>query len=437
MIRAAFAAVLALIVAVPAQAAVEIQEVTSPGGIEAWLVEERSIPFAAIEIRFRGGTSLDLPGKEGAANLMMALLEEGAGDLDAQGFAEARESLAASFEFDASQDAVSVSARFLTENRDAAVALLRQALIAPRFDEDAVERVRAQVLSGLRSDATDPGEIASRTFNTLAYGAHPYARPSEGTIESVTALTRDDIVAAHAQTMARDRIYVGAVGDIGAEELGLLLDALLGDLPAEGAPLPGEAEFLLPGGVSVVPFDTPQSVALFGHSGIPRDDPDFFAAFVANEIFGGSGFQSRLMEEVRVKRGLTYGIGAWLVNNDRSDLVLGQVASANDRMAETLEVVRAEWARIAAEGVTQEELDSAKTFLTGAYPLRFDGNGTIARILVGMQMDGLPVDYIESRNDKVNAVTLADIQRVVKRIYRPEDLHVVVVGQPAGVEATN
>jgi zinc protease len=436
VIRAAFAA-LAFLVALPAQAAVEIQEVTSPGGIEAWLVEERSIPFAAIEIRFRGGTSLDVDGKEGAVNLMTGLLEEGAGDMDAQAFAEARESLAASFQFDAGQDGVSVSARFLTENREEAVALLRQALVAPRFDEDAVERVRAQVLSGLRSDATDPNEIASRTFDTLAYGAHPYARPSEGTIESVTALTRDDLVTAHARTIARDRIYVGAVGDIGAEELGLLLDALLGDLPAEGAPLPGEAEFLLPGGVSVVPFDTPQSVALFGHSGIPRDDPDFFPAFVANEIFGGSGFQSRLMEEVRVKRGLTYGIGAWLVNNDRSDLVLGQVASGNDRMAETLEVVRAEWARIAAEGVTQKELDAAKTYLTGAYPLRFDGNGTIARILVGMQMDGLPVDYIETRNDKVNAVTLADIQRVVKRIYRPEDLHVVVVGQPAGVEATN
>ncbi len=437
MIRALVAAAFALLLALPAHSAVEIQEVTSPGGIKAWLVEERSIPFAAIEIRFRGGTSLDEPGKEGAGNLMTGLIEEGAGDMDAQAFAEARESLAASFEFDAAQDGVSVSARFLTENRDEAVALLREALVAPRFDEDAVERVRAQVLSGLRSDATDPNEIASRTFNTLAYGGHPYARASEGTIDSVTRLTRDDIAAAHAATMTRDRIYVGAVGDIGPEELGALLDTLLGDLPAEGAPLPGEAEFLLPGGVSVVPFDTPQSVALFGHSGIPRDDPDFFAAFVANEIFGGSGFQSRLMEEVRVKRGLTYGIGAWLVNNDRSDLVLGQVASANDRMAETLEVVRAEWARIAAEGVTQEELDSAKTYLTGAYPLRFDGNGTIARILVGMQMDGLPIDYIETRNDKVNAVTLADIERVVKRIYRPEDLHLVVVGQPAGVEATN
>jgi zinc protease len=237
--------------------------------------------------------------------------------------------------------------------------------------------------------------------------------------------------------MARDRLYVGAVGDIGAEELGALLDELLGGLPETGSPLPGEAPFLLPGGVSVVPFDTPQSVALFGHSGIARDDPDFFAAFVANEIFGGSGFQSRLMQEVRVQRGLTYGIGTWLMNMDQSQLVMGQVASANDRMAETIEVVRDAWARIAAEGVTEEELEAAKTYLTGAYPLRFDGNGPIARILVGMQMDGLPADYVNTRNDKINAVTRADIARVVQRIYRPEDLHFVVVGQPAGVEPTN
>ena len=437
MIRAVASAAIAFVLALPAQAAVEIQEVTSPGGIEAWLVEERSIPFAAIEIRFRGGTSLDEAGKEGATNLMMALIEEGAGDMDAQAFAAAREGLAASFSFDAHGDAVSVSARFLTENRAEAVALLRTALMEPRFDEAAIERVRAQVLSGIRSDATDPNRIASRTFDTLAYGNHPYARPSDGTLASVTALTRDDLVAAHAGAMARDRLYVGAVGDIGAEELGALLDELLGGLPETGAPLPGEAPFLLPGGVSVVPFDTPQSVALFGHSGIARDDPDFFAAFVANEIFGGSGFQSRLMQEVRVQRGLTYGIGTWLMNMDQSQLVMGQVASANDRMAETIDVVREAWAEIAAEGVTEKELEDAKTYLTGAYPLRLDGNGPIARILVGMQMDGLPADYVNTRNDKINAVTRADIARVVQRIYRPEDLHFVVVGQPAGVEATN
>jgi zinc protease len=437
MIRAVFAFFAAVLLSGPANAAVEIREVTSPGGIEAWLVEESTIPFTAIEIRFRGGASLDKAELPGAVNMMVALLEEGAGDMDARAFAEARERLAASYDFDTFGDAVSISARFLTENRDEAVALLRTALMEPRFDADAVERVRAQVQSIIRSDATDPDRIASRTFDTLAYGDHPYAWPQDGTLESVAKITREDLIDAHARVFARDRLYVGAVGDIGPEELGALLDDLLGDLPATGAPLPPEAEFLLPGGVSVVPFETPQSVALFGHSGIARDDPDFFAAFVANEIFGGSGFQSRLMQEVRVARGLTYGIGTWLFTMDLSDLVLGQAASANDRIAETIEVVRAEWARIAEEGVTEEELEAAKTYLTGAYPLRFDGNGRIASILVGMQMDDLGIDYVNTRNDKVNAVTLEDIERVVKRIYRPEDLHFVVVGQPEGVEATN
>ncbi len=437
MIRAVFALFVAVGLAGPVQAAVEIQEVTSPGGIEAWLVEERTIPFTAIEIRFRGGASLDTAELPGAVNLMMALLEEGAGDMDARAFAEARERLAASIGFDAYGDAVSISAQFLTENRDQAVELLRTALTEPRFDPDAVERVRAQVQSIIRSDATDPNRIASRTFDTLAYGNHPYAWPQNGTLDSVARITRDDLIDAHARVFARDRVYVGAVGDIGPEELGALLDDLLGGLPATGAPLPPVADFLLPGGVSVVEFDTPQSVALFGHTGIARDDPDFFAAFVANEIFGGSGFQSRLMQEVRVARGLTYGIGTWLFSMDLSDLVMGQAASANDRIAETIDVVRAEWARIADAGVTEEELAAAKTYLTGAYPLRFDGNERIASILVGMQMDDLGIDYVNTRNDKVNAVTRDDVARVVRRIYRPEDLHFVVVGKPVGVEATN
>ncbi len=437
MIRAAFVAFIAVLAAIPARAAVDIQEVTSPGGITAWLVEEHTIPFAAIEIRFRGGTSLDIPEKRGAINLMTALIEEGAADMNAQEFAAARESLAASFEFDSYDDAVSVSARFLTENRDEAVELLRKALVEPRFDEDAVERVRAQVLSMLRSDETDPNTIASRTFDEMAFGDHPYASSGEGTIETVTALTRDDILEAHERALARDRIYVGAVGDITPEDLGKLLDDLLGDLPAGGAPIPPTADVSIEGGITVVPFDTPQSVAIFGHEGIARDDPDFFPAYVANEIFGGSGRQSRLMEEVREKRGLTYGIGSYLLSMDLANLVLGQVASQNDKVAQAVDVVKNEWARIAEEGVSEEELESAKTYLTGAYPLRFDGNGPIARILVGMQMDGLPIDYIATRNDKVEAVTLDDIKRVAKRIYRPEDLHFVIVGQPEGIEPTN
>ncbi|TYB77561.1 M16 family metallopeptidase [Maritimibacter fusiformis] len=428
--------VLFCLIALPARAEVEIQEITSPGGIDAWLVEEHSIPFVALELRFRGGASLDAPGKRGAINLMTGLLEEGAGEMDARAFAEAREALAASYRFNVGDDSLSVSARFLTENRDAAVDLLRLALVEPRFDADAVERVRAQVMSSLKSRETDPDAIASDTFNRLAYGDHPYGSYYAGTLDSVAALTRDDVVAAKARVLARDRVYVAAVGDIDAEALGALIDEVLGGLPDTGAPMPQDTSFAATPGVTVVEFGSPQSVAMFGHDGIGIDDPDFFAAFILNTIFGGSGFNSRLMDEVREKRGLTYGIRTYLIDGDHAKAMLGMVSTVNPRMAETIAVVRDEWARIARDGITAEELAKAKTYLTGAYPLRFDGNAPIARILVGMQMDGYPTSYVATRNDRIEAVTLDEANRVAARIYRPDELRFVVVGQPEGVEAT-
>ena len=436
MIRFALSLCVAL-AASGASAAVEIQQVTSPGGIKAWLVEEHGIPFTALEIRIRGGAALDESGKRGATNLMMALIEEGAGDMDAQTFQTKREELAASYGFDTGDDLVSISAQFLTENQDQAVALLREALVHPRFDQDAVDRVRAQVLSNIAGDLKSPNAIASAAFDAAAFGDHPYGSSLNGTVDSVTALTRDDIVTAHANALTRDRLYVGVVGDITAAQLGPMLDDLLGDLPAEGPPLPGDAGFALTGGVTVVPYDTPQAVALFGHEGIERDDPDYFAAYILNEALGAGGFESRLMNEVREKRGLTYGVSTFLVPKFHAEMILGQVASANATIGQAIDVIRAEWARMAQDGMTQDELDRVKLFLTGEYPLRFDGNAEIASILVGMQMIDLPPEYVINRNDMLNAVTLADVNRVAKRLLRPDDLHFVVVGQPDGLETTN
>lgn len=437
--KLALGLIAALVLAAPAKAAVEIEEVTSPGGIDAWLVEESSIPFVALELRFQGGTSLDQPGKRGAINLMAALLEEGAGDLSAQEFTARREGLAASFDYNAYSDAISVSAQFLTENRDEAVDLLRSSLIEPRFDADAIERVRAQVLAGLRQDEKDPDTIANQAFMAAAFGDHPYGSSGDGTIESVTALTRDDLLAAHQGAMTRDKLFVSAVGDITAEELGTLLDTLLGDLPETGFKVPPPATYGLSGGQTVIPFDTPQSVAIFGHEGMDRDDPDFITAYVVNEIMGAGSFESRLMNEVREQRGLTYGVYSYLAARDLVSMIMGRVASSNQTMAEAVDVIRAEWAKIAEQGVTAQELEDAKTYLTGAYPLRFDGNGPIANILVGMQMDGLSTDYVNDRNGMVDAITLDEANRVAARLYDPEALHFVIVGQPEGLidEASN
>ena len=424
-----------LLAALPARAEIQIQEVKSQGGITAWLVEDHTIPFAALQLSFRGGASLDAADKAGATSLMAALLEEGAGDLDARAFARAQESLAASFGYSVGDDSVSISAKFLTENRDAALELLRKTLIEPRFDEDAIERVRAQMLSNIRSDLKDPNAIAGQAFSKLAFGDHPYANPQDGTEATVGALTRDDLLAAKQAALVLGRVSIGVVGDITPEELAPLLDALLGDLPQDGPPLPPRATVQLTGGTTVIEFATPQSVALFGHEGLALDDEDFFAAYLLNTILGGGSFESRLMTEVREKRGLTYGVYSYLVGKEEADIWMGQVASANDRIGEAISVIRAQWAHIAEEGVTQEELDNAKTYLTGSYPLRFDGNGPIARIITGMQENGFPIDYAATRNEKVEAVTLEDVNRVARERLRAQDLRFVVVGQPEGLEA--
>ncbi|MBM7068505.1 pitrilysin family protein [Actibacterium sp. 188UL27-1] len=420
-----------------ARAAVDIQEVTSPGGITAWLVNEPSIPFVALEIRFSGGTSLDAPGKRGAVNLMAGLLEEGAADLSAREFAAKREELAASIRYQAYDDAISISAKFLTDTSDEAVELLRASLVEPSFDDASIERVRAQVLSGIESDAKDPEEIAANTFDNLAFGDHPYGSNPSGTKESVNALTRDDLVDAHARVLARDRIYVAAVGDISAEQLGAMLDQLFGELPAEGAPFPKTVDFGLTGGITVVPYDTPQSVVTFGQDGIARDDPDFFQAYLLMQVLGGGGYKSRLMEEVRVKRGLTYGIAAYLAPKDFANQLRGGVSTDNSRVAETIDVIKTEWQKLADDGLSAVELERVKTFLTGAYPLRFDGNARIASILVGMQMEDLGLDYVNTRNAKVDAVTIEEIDAIIKRMIDPEGLHFVVVGQPEGLPASN
>ncbi|MBW7921575.1 MAG: insulinase family protein [Rubellimicrobium sp.] len=431
--RRLLAAAVLCLAALPLRAEIAIQELTSPGGIGVWLVEEHSIPFVALEIRLRGGANLDEPGRRGATNAMVWLMNEGSGDMDSRAFAEASEALAAHFSFGVTDDALSVSAMMLTENLDAASDLLALALTEPRFDADAIERMRADVLQTIARRAMNPGAIAGDTLNAMAYPGHPYGSDLKGTADSVAALTRDDILAAWHNAMTRQDAYVAAVGDITPEALGALVDKVLGGLPAGAPPGPPHVDYALPGGTTVVDFPTPQSVAVFAQRGIAIDDPRYFAASLVNRVLG-DGMESRLMQELREKRGLTYGVGTFLAPRDLSAMILGSFASANATMGEAVALVRGEWAKIAATGITADELEFARTWMTGEYPLRFDGNGAIARILVGMQMVGLPADYVLHRNDYVDAVTLDQANRVAAELFDPDGLHVVVVGRPEGLE---
>ncbi|MDO5529306.1 MAG: pitrilysin family protein [Paracoccus sp. (in: a-proteobacteria)] len=415
--------------------AFEITEITSPGGLTAWLAEDDSIPFVGLNIIFEGGASLDDPARRGAISLMASTLEEGAGDMDATDFARAVESLGASEEFNVADDALIVSARALSENRDEAAELLRLALTRPRFDEDAVARVRSQMLAVIRSEETDPSAIAGKAMARTLWGDHPYASPINGTSDSVAALTPDDLRDAAARVLARDRVLIAAAGDITGEELGEMVDLILGDLPETGSvPLPDEARFMGEGGAEIIDWDSPQTVIRFAQPGLPIDDPDYFAATIANHILGGGGFSSRLMDELRERRGLTYGVSSGLSNGVYGQSWGGGLSTSNATAGESVRLLRETWAAMAEGGVTEAELEAAKTYLTGEYPLRFDGNMRIAGILAGMQMIGLPIDYPSFRNDMVEAVTLDDVNRVARERLDADALSFVLVGRPEGME---
>ncbi len=422
--------------AAPVRAATDVVEVVSPGGHTAWLVQETSIPMLALNLHFAGGASLDPADKAGATRLMVGLIEEGAGDLDRAGFARAADALSARFGFSAGRDGVSVGATMLTENRDASVDLLALALTAPRFDPQAIDLVRPQLLSVIDAGRKDPSTLAREAFREAAFGDHPYVRPVDGTAETVASLTRDDILDAHRRAFTRGRVTIAAVGDIDPQALGALLDDLLGDLPADGPPLPVPADTVDAAEQIVIPLDTPQSQIVAGHSGILPGDPDFLPAFVANHIFGGGGFSARLLNELREERGLTYGVSSTLSTARYGPLVLAGLSTANADAAQAIELLRAEWRRLAEEGVTEDELAAAKRFLTGAYPLQFDGNRRIASLLVGLQLGGRDLDYVARRNALIEALTLDQVNAAAARVFRPDVLRVVVVGQPEGVETS-
>jgi len=423
--------------AVPAEAGPRIDRVRSPGGVEAWLVEDHSVPVIALRVIFRGGAALDPAEKLGLANMTASLMDEGAGPLDAQAFQRRMEDLSISLSFDDALDTFGGSLKTLSANKDAAFDLFRLAMTEPRFDAEAVERIRSGILARIRRSAADPDYLAGRLWWSRAFPGHPYGRPSIGTIETVSRIDQADLKGFVGRRLARDTMYIGVVGDITPAELAPVLDRLFGALPAKAAPydLP-TVEPRDPGTVAVIERPVPQSVVLFGKSGLKRNDPDFYAAFVMNHILGGGSFSSRLYQEVREKKGLAYSIGTYLYPLDWAPLILGSVATQNARVGESIALIRQEWNRLATGGVTDTELTAAKDYLTGSYVLQFDNTDKIARLLVSIQLDDLGIDYIDKRNSYLEAVTRADIARVAKRLLDAKALSFSVVGQPAGLPST-
>ena len=419
---------LSMLASAPSHAAAKIQRLVSPGGIEAWFVQDATVPLIAIEYAFSGGSSQDPANKSGTGNMVASLLDEGAGDLDSKTYHERLDRRAIELSFSSTRDYFRGSLRMLKDNKDEAFDLLQLALTSARFDADDVERIRAQVISGLRRDTTNPSSLASRTFLEVAFGDHPYGRHAYGTLDSVPKIDIADMKAYVGRIIARDGLRISVVGDIDADALGKLLDKTFGGLPAKASLAPiAEVEAAKPPQRAFVPLDVPQTVVTFGGPGIRRHDPNFMAGYVVNHILGG-GSSSRLYKEVREKRGLAYSIYESLIWMERSALFVGNTGTRADRAGETVDAIEKEIRRIAEDGPTQKELDEAKSYLKGSQMLALDTSSKLASALLQYQLDELPIDYIERRNALVDAVTLDDAKNAAQRLWS-KGLLTVVVGR--------
>jgi len=410
-------------------AAAKIQHLISPGGIEAWFVQDATVPLLAMEYAFGGGATQDPPDKPGVGNLVADLLDEGSGDLDSKTFHERLDRRAIELSFTSTRDYFRGSLRMLKDNRDEAFDLLRTALTSPHFDSADIERIRSQVMSGLRRDTTNPTSLASRKFLEVAFGDHPYGRPANGTLDSVAKIEVADLKDYVRRVLARDTLKIAVVGDVDPATLGQLLDKTFGGLPAKASltSVP-DVEPTKPPQRAFIPLDVPQTVVTFGGPGFRRSDPNFMAAYIVNHILGGGGLSSRLYHEVREKRGLAYSVYQSLLWMEHSAVFIGNTGTRADRAGETVDAVNKEIRRIAEEGPTQKELDEAKSYLKGSQMLALDTSSKLASALLQYQLDRLPIDYIEKRNAIVDAVTLDQAKKAAQRLWG-QGLLTVIVGR--------
>jgi zinc protease len=416
--------------------AMDIRQVTTPLGVTAWLVRDNSVPVLTLSFSFEGGAASEPETQKGVTSLMAELLTDGAGDLQAQAFMRRAEDAHVSFGFGASADRLSGSLSTLSANRAEAFELLRLSLNEPRFDSDMVEQRRAQFIAGINQANQRPASVASRTLLANVFAHHPYSIEAQGVRDGLKAISVDDIRKRAKALLDRSGLIVAAVGDIDEAELVRLLDRAFGDLPAgpHKTELPDWTPPTRPV-LTVIERPVPQSVVQMALPGIRRQDPDWYAALMMNHILGGGGQQSRLFTEVREKRGLAYSVSSGLRTYRKASLLTVSTASANEKVAETIRVIRGEMARLRNDGATEQELADAKAYLSGALPVSLDSSGSIANLLHGMQVDGLPPEQLDRRPKLIGAVTLEDVRRLARRLLREDSLTTVVVGKPIGLAA--
>jgi zinc protease len=425
----AVASVLLLLCPAVAEA-VTVQTLNMGRDAQIWYVEDHTLPMIAMTVAIPAGSAYDPDGKAGLASFAAAMLDEGAGPYNSAAYQAALNGRAIRLSASPDRDWLLISLVTLKENAAAAFRLLGVALAKPRFDPEAISRVRAQILSGMQEDDEDPATVADKAFFEKFFAGHPYGHPVGGDRASVARITRADLVNFAHSHWVRGGIHIAVSGDIDAASLKTLIASAFSTLPDRAPPpIPPVRRMGAPG-VTLVAMAVPQPNIVFGLPALSRADRDFIPSYVANYILGGGGFSSRLTAQVREKRGLTYDISTDVLTLRKAGLFAGQVATKAGSVNQTIAVIRDTMNDFAQNGPTQKEMDDAKTYLTGSFPLAFTSNTGIAGQLSAFQTAGLPVSYMQTRNDLINAVTIDDVRRVAKRLFHADRLTIAIAGSP-------
>ena len=418
-----------------AQAATpKVVEVTSAKGLKVWLIEDHKLPLISMQFAFRGGVETDPEDKQGIAVLTTSLLTQGAGPYDDQAFQQCLAAGSIEMDISAQRDFVQGEIKTLVRTKEEAFRLLALALNKPRFDEGAFERTKGQQTTALISQFSKPAWQGRYALFRTIFAGHPYSYRSLGSRESLARLTRDDVRTFARQRLTQDTLSISVVGAISGKELSLKLDEIFGGLPASAEPdslksadLSASPQTLL------VRREGEQTNMFFSLPMMKREDPDWYAAEIANYILGGGGFVSRLMNAVRAKEGLTYGIGTGLSPMEKASILMGQVSTDNDKAGEVFALIHHVWQDFYDKGVTQEEVDAARDYLIGSVPLSLTSTDDVSGVLLSMQAQKLGRDYLETREQKLKKVKREDVTRVIQNWFNPARLSFALVGKPEGV----
>lgn len=406
-----------------------------PNGVRLLVIRQAHLPMVVVSALVDAGSRFDGPGKEGLASLTATLLTEGTDSQSAAAIHDAIDFLGARLSSGAADDYSSVGLTVLKKDLTQGFDLFADVLLHPKFAKDDFARKRDEALAELEAEEQNPGSVAERTFRKQLFGSGPYRADAGGWRESVAKLTVGDVKAFYQATYQPQRTIIVASGDVTIDEMTSLTQKML------GAWKPSVTEARLPASTISsasserrIERDLSQANVVWGHRGTTRDDPDWYAIQVMNYILGGGGFSSRMMSSIRIEAGLVYSVGSYFVPGKLpgSFQVVLQTKSAST--AEALRRVREETERIRTQPVSDEELASAKRYLTGSFPLRFDSDAEMVSFFSQVEFYGLGLDYPDRYEQIINSVTQDDVLRVAKKYLHPDDAILVIVGKQADIQ---